>query len=48
MLVVSEVLKQNQKKKAKSAPKFRICKHPMKGHKYVKDCPKNTNKEANN
>ena len=45
---VSQVLAwENQAKRKsdkcneKAVPCCRLCKNPMKGHKYVKDCPKN-------
>ncbi|CAB3986907.1 Hypothetical predicted protein [Paramuricea clavata] len=44
---VSQVLEQekaqkkNEEHKEKANPCCRLCKNPMKGHKYVKDCPKN-------
>jgi hypothetical protein len=40
---VSQVLAQRKqaKKKTKAAPYCRVCKKPMKGHKYVEGCPKN-------
>ena len=42
-IIVSQVLAQEKqaKKAEKAAPHCRICKNPMKGHKNVKDCPKN-------
>jgi hypothetical protein len=38
--VVSLVVAQSQKK-CKAPPKCRACKQPMKGHKFVTDCPRN-------
>ena len=33
-----------QKKKKKAAPKSNHCKHPLKGHNNVVDCPRNRKK----
>lgn len=33
--------KHQREKQAKAPPKCTMCKQPMKGHKFVKECPKN-------
>lgn len=42
--IVADVTHVQVAQKTKSAPKCKACRQPMKGHKYVKDCPKNANR----
>lgn len=43
---VSQVVAQEKQKKTAKTRTCRMCKHPMKGHKFVKDCPRNANKAS--
>ena len=44
LLVPVTVVSNNPEETTRSKPKCKACKQPMKGHKNVKDCPKNQNK----
>jgi hypothetical protein len=44
LLVPVIVVSNNPEETTRSKPKYKACKQPMKGHKNVKDSPKNQNK----
>jgi hypothetical protein len=44
LLVPVIVVSNNPEETTRSKPKCKACKQPMKGHKNVKDSPKNQNK----
>ena len=41
LLFVAAIESQDNQKQPRSAPRCRVCKHPVKGHAKIKDCLKN-------